>query len=144
MDDLIKPDEQLEAKEFEQATKSGWRMPSKPNIKRSDLDWVINKWVIAVVAIIIVLIGGRWIHHILKTDDNKPAPVAVVNKPADKPKPQPATNVGPTAPPAVPTKPSGPAPAELPNTGPGSTVAIFLAVTVIAGSLHYVTTTRKS
>ncbi len=129
----IRPDEELEAKEFEEATKSRWK---KPDWKISELDWALNKWVIGLVLILIVLFGGRWVHHALKNDDTKKAPVAVqTTKPTTKP-----VTTTPTATEPKPTQ----TPTEVPNTGPGSTAAVFLAAVIIAGSGHYVITSRKT
>lgn len=143
MEDL-RPDEELEAKEFEEATKSRWnrpqfpQMPSRPQMpKRPTMRSFLDKWVIGLILILIILFFARWLNHVLRNDHKKPPATPVVTQPVVK-KPAPATPAPAVTP--TPTQTS----TQVPNTGPGSTAAIFAASVFVAGSTHYVITARKS
>lgn len=153
MDDLIRPDEDLEAKEFEEATRNRWQrpqLPSRPKMPRfkiSELDWALNKWVIGLFVILVVLFGGRYLHHVLKSDDTKNKPTTAQTTATSQPTASSAgsTNTGSTTTPAGTSQNISQTPGQVPNTGPGSTAAIFVVATLLAGSAHYfVTSTRKS
>lgn len=145
MEDL-RPDEELEAKEFEEATKSRWskpqfpQLPNRPKLpKRPNLRTLRNKWFIGFVILLIVLFGGRWLNHVLRNDNKTPAaPTTAQPVAANQPK---ATSTAPTTTPA-PT--SSQTPSQVPDTGPGDTLAIFLVVTGIAAGLHYVSYGSKT
>lgn len=145
MEDL-RPDEELEAKEFEAATRSKWQRPNFPQLpnrprlpKRPNTGFFRNKWFIGFVILLVILFGGRWLHHVLKSDGTK------TSRPTTAVQTTPSTNKTPAAATTPATTPSpSQTPNQVPNTGPGDTAAIFAAAVFVAGSAHYMITSRKS
>lgn len=106
---------------------------------------------VTVVVVLGLFFGGRWAFRKLKNSD-KPAPVAVQtdttkDQGTKAAEPTPNTSDAPTTPPAQTPPASNPTPApattptparnsNLPSTGPEDTLAIFLAVSVLAYIIH--------
>jgi hypothetical protein len=112
---------------------------------------VIVYMLIALAFAVAVVFLGRWVYHkIHKTDNTSSQPASNI--------PGPATPATPTAPSTTPnnssnttnnssntqnnsaTQPSG----QVPNTGPGNIVALFVGTAVIVGGLHYVYALRRT
>lgn len=143
----LRPDEKLEAKEFEAATRSRWqrfRRPSRPYWQRQPrLPSSKSKWLIALVIFLIILFGGRWLNHVLKNNDtNRPTTPTTTQSTTSTQ----ATQKSQTENSSTPTNP-GTNPQtgnQVPDTGPGSVAAVFLAAGIIGGSVHYVLTRQKA
>jgi hypothetical protein len=119
--------------DFEPATDRRW--PS-----------LVGYALVAVLVAVLLVLGSRWTYHKLshKSSDN----VAVNNnKTYQQPKTNPTTPPAKTTPSPTPTPtPTPTAPGQgsnLPNNGPGGTVAIFIASTFVASALHYVVSARR-
>ncbi len=120
--------------------------------ERTSLAWLLTLATLLVVALVIVglFFGGRFAYRKIRKND-KPTPVEVKPDVAvTTPKPSVSTPPAdtPTPPPSdatvqAPTSASGPTPNDrtpavtsIPNTGPGDTLAVFLAVSVLAYLAH--------
>jgi hypothetical protein len=129
--------------------------------------WLLGLATLAVTVVLAmgIFFGGRFIYRKVR---NQPSQVATVqteneesndnsngssnNTPAPAPAPAPAPTPSPTpAPTPAPAPASAPSPAgrtqpaqstNLPNTGPGDTIAIFVAVSVLAYFAHRRFSTR--
>lgn len=101
---------------------------------------------IALAFAVIVVFGGRWIYNKIKKDD----------KPADTTTQQPAVPA-PEAP--VATTPPAPTPnqtnnsntgtqtpstTQIPNSGPGDVLALFIGTAAVVGGLHFVYSLRRA
>lgn len=124
-------------------------------------DWAV-RIILAVIVILIIVFGGRWIHHRLE-NRNKPVnvPTAVNQTPSSpnrsatgtgsssnagtgtgsgtKQNSSQSPSSGSTA-----TGPSLKSGQQLSNTGPGNVVAVFLASGFAAAGLHYVYANRRN
>lgn len=109
----------------------------------------------ALVVAVALVFGGRWVYQKLTQDEtpttsvqpgsNEQLPAAPdTNKPVTPPAagttpPTDTTPPPPNRPQTSPTPPSG----ELPNSGPGQTVALFVSSSLIAAGLHFVLSLRR-
>jgi cytoskeletal protein RodZ len=124
--------------------------------------------VLALLVATMVVFAGRWVYH--KVSNNSgPAPTTVTpigtNQGAKTPSPTtpPPSNsnsaspvpskTSPTTPPSTPPANSkssgaavkpGPQPAALPNNGPGQALALFVATTFVAATMHFMVAIRKA
>lgn len=145
----LRPDEELEAKEFEEATRDKWqrpqlpRMPNLPSRPRLPsglrLPGGKSKWLIGIVVVVALIFGGRWLHHELKGNQSNPQTPPPATATTNSPQPQASASTAPTNSGAQ-AQSSG----QVPNTGPGDTAAIFLAATLAAGLAHYLVSSRKT
>ncbi|MBI2589034.1 hypothetical protein HYW35_02425 [Candidatus Saccharibacteria bacterium] len=114
----------------------------------------------ALIVAVIVVYLARWIYHKTTHQTTKPVPAANTSKVPEAP----VTTVTPNQTPSSATTPSsGTSPdsssgavanqnqtpqsganGQLPNSGPGDVVAIFLGVSLIFGGLHYLLSLRRS
>lgn len=123
----ISPDREQESKEFDAATAG-----------RPWMRWV-KIAVAVIIGLVILLFLARFIHHELKSSSKKPAITVPTkqNSGAQTQTGQSPSGSGtqaPTTPPASGGKTA--AGAQVPNTGPGSTLAIFLGASVLAALIH--------
>jgi len=103
----------------------------------------------ALIVLVIIVFGGRWLHHELSHKTN--VKVASANT-KQLPAAPSATSGSGSSPTALgnssnSTSSSSSSSAQnsnLPNTGPGDDLAIFLAVSLAVASLHYARNARKS
>jgi cytoskeletal protein RodZ len=125
--------------------------------------------VLALVVATLVVFAGRWVYH--KVSNNSgPTPTTIAPQGTNQGAQSAPNTVSPTspstspAPGASPSPSSGkvttpnsstnkggtigktpnPTPTSLPNNGPGEDIAIFLGVTFVAASLHFVVSLRKT
>jgi hypothetical protein len=97
---------------------------------------------IAAIALLTLLFfAGRWVYHeVHHTSKVKPTPV-ITKKPSEL---APASGKSSTSgTPPTPGTQSSDGSGQLPNTGPANVIAIFLASSFAAASLHYVVALRK-
>lgn len=104
--------------------------------------------VAAIVIIVLLVLGGRALHHHLKKDNNTPT-VTTTSKITSTTSGTngasgSSTNSSGSNPSSNSSNSNKPAPTQVPNTGPGDVVAIFLAVTFAAYLLHLGLTSRKT
>ena len=112
-------------------------------------DWqMIGLQALAALIILLILIfGGRWLHHELSNNNGvKPAPANTKQLPAvpngtTNSKAKPSSNSSPVSS-STPT-PTTSSNSNLPNTGPGNDLALFLSVALAAASLHYLKTSKS-
>lgn len=148
----FKPDEELEAQEFESIESEGRQVP----------DWVktLGKVLAGLAIVVLLVLGGRWVNQQLSRDTtDKPAPTATKQSPTAK---QPTESTTPSGGSGTTTgggasTGGGGASAttgqdqnlksqtggNIPNTGPGDVAAIFLGASFIAGALHYAVAQRR-
>jgi hypothetical protein len=124
------------------------------------LAWLLALISVAVVVAILVglYFGGRWIVDTLKSDDTNTTSENIVGQGNDVTvdgKPNESTTVDSStdsnqgrvdAPVATNTPPATTPPAtegNLPNTGPASVASIFIVVSIIAGSGHYIVSRKR-
>lgn len=128
------------------------------------LAWLLALISVAIVVAILVglYFGGRWIVDTLKSDDTnttsenivgqgsditvdgKPNESSTVNNSTDTPT---DSNQGRVDAPVATTTPPATTPltaeGNLPNTGPASVASIFIVVSIIAGSGHYIVSRKR-
>jgi hypothetical protein len=112
------------------------------------------KVIAAVIIIVIIVFGVRAIHHHFQNNDNKTVPANTKKLPNQPPTEQDKSkssdskksgnnnssgNSSGTA--SGPSLKSG---QEMPNTGPGDVVAIFLGASFLAAGLHYALELRRN
>jgi cytoskeletal protein RodZ len=141
--------------------------------ERAGLAWLLALVSIAVVALVIIglFFGGRWVYRSI-TDDNKNVATQtsddntptidggstsddsdkdIANNSDDTADDQPETPAPSTTPTTGSTDnststatPSQPSNSDLPNTGPASVPALFIATAAIAGTGHYLYQKRQA
>ncbi len=128
---------------------------------RAGLAWVLALVSIVIVAglIVALFLGGRFVYNKL-TDNNEETKTAETsdapsfdgapspsNEPSEAPAPEPSDESEPSGDEELATETpatSTPRTTDLPHTGPAHTLVAFLAVTILAGGLHAVITSRKA
>jgi hypothetical protein len=120
---------------------------------------------LALIVATLVVLAGRWVYHKVH-NSNGPTPTAITPQGSQNTLTSPNsakkstsgnlnsgnsssgntatnnTNNKATPPPSSSGRPA-PSPSNLPNNGPGDVVALFLGSSLLAGSLHYLATSRK-
>lgn len=134
----FKPDKNLEAEEFRTITRSRYS-----TMYRNTLIRIIA----AIIIIILLVLAGRWIHHELKNRNKTPSTSGTtqiqqssVNKPGVS---APSSGSGSNTNSNSAQKPTQTS-TQVPNTGPGDVVAIFLAASFAAAALHFAVSTKKA
>lgn len=107
---------------------------------------------IALVVAASVVFGGRWLYNTIR-DEPAQETTTTTDRSAEPPTaPAPSQpGTAPQAPPPQPTPTPQPTPAptlstqgaQIANTGPGETIAIFVGASALAGGIHYLITQRK-
>ena len=98
---------------------------------------------IAIIVAILLFFGGRWAYRSI-SNDSPPAPT--VTEPAPEQKPSTSTTTpAPTSPPTtvVPTPSPSASGQNLPNSGPGEVLALFLTVSSVAALTYYLANFRR-
>lgn len=152
----FEPDEEQERQEMNDA----FETPTNPvetdedeevetTSDRGALNSNVIRGIIAVVVIILLVLGGRFLHHQLTKNDKTgagPSTAANVKQPGTNPQSgastqgSGSTSSG-TSSATTSSGTSGSA-TQVPNTGPGNVLAIFVGASFIVAGLHYAISRR--
>lgn len=98
-----------------------------------------------IILVVLLVLAGRFIHHQLKKDDNTPTVTTTSQKvTSTQTQTNGASGSGSSGSNSGSTNTQAQSSSQVPNTGPGDVVAVFLAVTFAGYLLHLLVAERKT
>ena len=122
-------------------------VPADNKFTQLDRNWraIAAQVAVALIVLVIILFGGRWLHHELTHKNTvKLAAASTKNLPPAPQATGSSQSTGSSSGSTQTSTNSSTSNSNLPNTGPGDDLTIFLAVSLAVASLHYANNWRKS